>query len=66
MIRVAVCDDEEKIAGEMEKLLLDICNREVPPHAKCDGQQSLTPEAFRGLMGKVERMVDLVGKTLIK
>lgn len=28
MIRVAVCDDEEKIAGEMEKLLLDICNRE--------------------------------------
>ena len=52
------------VAAGADGLLIEVHND--PPHAKCDGQQSLTPEAFRGLMGKVERMVDLVGKTLIK
>ena len=35
-----------------------------PPHAKCDGQQSLTPEKFQRLMGKLRPLVDLMGKTL--
>ena len=36
-----------------------------PPHAKCDGQQSLTPEKFDRLMGKLRPMVELVGKKLV-
>ena len=35
-----------------------------PPHAKCDGQQSLTPESFQHLMGKIKPLVELVGKTM--
>lgn len=35
-----------------------------PPHAKCDGSQSLTPEKFGHLMGKLAPLVELVGKTL--
>ena len=37
-----------------------------PAHAKCDGQQSLTPQNFDALMHKVAAMVDLMGKTLVK
>ena len=37
-----------------------------PAHAKCDGQQSLTPQNFDALMHKVSAMVDLMGKTLVK
>ncbi len=36
-----------------------------PPHAKCDGQQSLTPESFQHLMDKIKPLVSLVGKTLV-
>ncbi len=35
-----------------------------PPHAKCDGQQSLTPESFQHLMDQIKPLVSLVGKTL--
>ena len=35
-----------------------------PPHAKCDGQQSLTPESFQHLMDRIKPLVSLVGKTL--
>ena len=35
-----------------------------PPHAKCDGQQSLTPEKFQRLMDQLRPLVDLMGKTL--
>ena len=36
-----------------------------PPHAKCDGQQSLTPEKFQRLMDKISPVVDLMGKKLV-
>ena len=37
-----------------------------PPHAKCDGQQSLTPDQFEQLMGKIKQMANLMGKTVVK
>ena len=45
-------------------LIIEVHND--PQHAKCDGQQSLTPQKFDALMHKVSAMVDLVGKTLVK
>ncbi|MEG2137657.1 MAG: 3-deoxy-7-phosphoheptulonate synthase [Oscillospiraceae bacterium] len=50
------------IAAGADGLIIEVHND--PPHAKCDGQQSLTPEQFDGLMGKVNQIVPLVGKTL--
>ena len=37
-----------------------------PANAKCDGQQSLTPDKFDALMGKISALVELAGKTLIR
>ena len=52
------------IAVGADGLMVEVHND--PPHAKCDGQQSLTPQNFDALMHKVSAMVDLVGKTLVK
>ncbi len=52
------------IAAGADGLIIEVHND--PPHATCDGQQSLTPENFGRLMGKVGAMVDLMGKTLVK
>ena len=52
------------IAAGADGLIIEVHND--PPHAQCDGQQSLTPENFGRLMGKVGAMVDLMGKTLVK
>ena len=52
------------IAAGADGLMVEVHND--PPHAKCDGQQSLTPQKFDALMGKVSALVDLMGKTLIK
>ncbi len=52
------------VAAGADGLIIEVHND--PAHAKCDGQQSLTPEKFGHLMGKVSALVDLVGKTLIK
>ena len=52
------------IAAGADGLIIEVHND--PPHAKCDGQQSLTPENFDQLMGKVEAMTGLMGKTLVK
>jgi 3-deoxy-7-phosphoheptulonate synthase len=49
------------IAGA-DGLIIEVHND--PPRAKCDGQQSLTPEQFDGLMKKAAVLVDLVGKTM--
>ena len=43
-------------------LMIEVHNN--PACAKCDGQQSLTPEKFRRLMDKVVPLVELMGKTL--
>ena len=52
------------VAAGADGLIIEVHND--PAHAKCDGQQSLTPEKFDHRMGKVSALVDLVGKTLIK
>ena len=52
------------IAAGADGLIVEVHND--PAHAKCDGQQSLTPEKFRHLMDKSAALVDLMGKTLVK
>ncbi|HJF01467.1 MAG TPA: 3-deoxy-7-phosphoheptulonate synthase, partial [Flavonifractor plautii] len=52
------------IAAGADGLIIEVHND--PAHAKCDGQQSLTPQNFDALMHKVSAMVDLMGKTLVK
>lgn len=36
-----------------------------PAHALCDGQQSITPNEYSILMGKIEKLVELEGKKLV-
>ena len=50
------------VAVGADGLMVEVHND--PPHAKCDGQQSLTPEKFRRLMDKLGPLVNLMGKTL--
>ena len=52
------------VAAGADGLIIEVHND--PAHAKCDGQQSLTPQKFDTLMHKVAAMVDLMGKTLVK
>ncbi len=52
------------IAAGADGLMIEVHND--PPHAKCDGQQSLTPGQFDALMGKCGALVDLMGKTIVK
>ena len=52
------------VAAGADGLIIEVHND--PAHAKCDGQQSLTPQKFDALMHKVSAMVDLVAKTLVK
>ena len=52
------------VAAGADGLIIEVHND--PAHAKCDGQQSLTPQNFYALMHKVSAMVDLMGKTLVK
>ena len=52
------------IAAGADGLLIAVPT--APPHAKCDGQQSLTPAQFDILMRKMGVLVDLMGKKLIK
>jgi 3-deoxy-7-phosphoheptulonate synthase len=52
------------VAAGADGLIIEVHND--PARALCDGQQSLTPDQFGGLMGKVEKMVDLMGKTIVK
>ena len=52
------------IAAGADGLIIEVHND--PPHAKCDGAQSLTPQQFDDLMGKMGSLVDLMGKTIVK
>ena len=52
------------IAAGADGLIVEVHND--PAHAKCDGQQSLTPEKFRHLMDKSAALVDLLGKTFVR
>ena len=51
------------VAVGADGLMVEVHND--PPHAKCDGAQSLTPEKFRHLMGKLSPLVELMGKNLV-
>ena len=50
------------VAVGADGLMVEVHND--PPHAKCDGAQSLTPEKFRHLMGKLNPLIELMGKAL--
>ncbi|HIR84721.1 MAG TPA: 3-deoxy-7-phosphoheptulonate synthase, partial [Candidatus Galloscillospira excrementavium] len=52
------------IAAGADGLIIEVHND--PPHAKCDGQQSLTPGQFDILMRKMSVFVDLMGKKMVK
>lgn len=52
------------VAAGADGLIIEVHND--PAHALCDGQQSLTPNQFGELMGKVHKMIDLMGKTVVK
>ena len=52
------------VAAGADGLIIEVHND--PANAKCDGQQSLTPEKFDALMGKISALVELAGKTLIR
>ena len=49
-------------AAGADGLIIEVHND--PPHALCDGAQSLRPEQFDDVMGDVKRILPIVGKTL--
>ena len=51
------------VAVGADGLMVEVHND--PPHAKCDGAQSLTPEKFRHLMGRLDPLIGLMGKKLV-
>ena len=61
---LALEGDMAAIAAGCDGLIIEVHND--PPHAKCDGQQSLTPKQFDELMKKVEALVPMMGKKLIR
>lgn len=50
------------IAAGADGLIIEVHND--PAHALCDGQQSITPDQFAGLMEKAGRVAECVGRTL--
>lgn len=52
------------VAAGADGLIIEVHND--PQNAKCDGQQSLTPERFQALMSKLEAITALTGKMLVK
>jgi 3-deoxy-7-phosphoheptulonate synthase len=52
------------IAAGADGIIVEVHND--PAHAKCDGQQSITPKQFEGLMEKIGKMTEMVGKTIVK
>ena len=50
------------VAAGADGLIVEVHND--PQNAKCDGQQSLTPEHFDTLMTKIRTLLELTGKTL--
>ena len=48
-------------AAGADGLIIEVHND--PPHALCDGAQSITPEQFDALMGKLRTLAPCVGRT---
>ena len=49
-------------AAGADGLIIEVHND--PPHAKCDGAQSITPEQFDALMGRLRTLARCVGRTV--
>ena len=49
-------------AAGADGLIIEVHND--PPHAKCDGAQSITPEQFDVLMGKLRTLAPCVGRAV--
>ena len=49
-------------AAGADGLIIEVHND--PPHAKCDGAQSITPGQFDDLMGKLRSLAPCVGRTV--
>ena len=52
------------VAGGADGLMIEVHND--PPHALCDGAQSLRPEQFADLVKRIEVILPLVGKEAIQ
>ena len=50
------------IAAGADGVMIEVHND--PPHAKCDGQQSITPAQFGELMTKINGMTALLGRNM--
>ena len=50
------------VAAGCDGLIIEVHND--PAHAKCDGQQSLTPKHFDELMSKVTKLAEMMNKVL--
>ncbi|MBS6564056.1 MAG: 3-deoxy-7-phosphoheptulonate synthase [Clostridiales bacterium] len=50
------------VAAGADGLIIEVHND--PPHAKCDGQQSLTPQSFALLMEKLGKIAELEGREI--
>ena len=50
------------IAAGADGLIIEVHND--PPHAKCDGAQSITPAQFDALMGKLRALAPCAGRTI--
>nr|WP_300168187.1 3-deoxy-7-phosphoheptulonate synthase [uncultured Flavonifractor sp.] len=50
------------LAAGADGLIIEVHND--PPHALCDGAQSITPAQFSGLMDKLRTLAPCVGRTL--
>jgi 3-deoxy-7-phosphoheptulonate synthase len=50
------------IAAGADGIMVEVHND--PERALCDGEQSITPEAFGSLMGSLEKYAEIEGKTL--
>ncbi|WP_297213005.1 3-deoxy-7-phosphoheptulonate synthase [uncultured Flavonifractor sp.] len=50
------------LAAGADGLIIEVHND--PPHALCDGAQSITPEQFAALMGKLKELAPCVGREL--
>lgn len=50
------------VAAGADGLIIEVHND--PPHAKCDGAQSITPAQFDDLMSKLRSLAPCVGRTV--
>ncbi len=52
------------IAAGADGLIIEVHNN--PKAAKCDGQQSITPMSFNSLVGKIEKIAAVEGRSIVE